>query len=518
MNNNKDEIVLFENGELALEVNVSPQLETVWLSSNQMALLYGRDEKTIRKHVNKIFTDGELERESNTQKMRVAGVSQPVAFYNLDVIISVGYRVNSKQGIAFRKWANSILKQYIIQGYAVNANRMNQLGEVIRIMKRTENSLDAKQVLSVIEKYSLALDLLDDYDHQTMKRPDGNKAVYILSYEECRQVIDSMKFSTDSDLFGNEKDDSFKSSIGNIYQSFAGQDIYPTLEEKAANLLYFITTTINETKELIKKWKKDGKSIGLVPTMGFLHEGHASLIQKCREENDIVVVSDFVNPTQFGPNEDLEAYPRDFERDSQLCERIGADLIFCPSPEEMYHDPHAFVSIDLLSETLCGKTRPIHFKGVCTVVSKLFNIVTPDRAYFGQKDAQQLAIIRKMVLDLNFDIEIIGCPIIREEDGLAKSSRNTYLNTQERSAALCLSRAVRTGQQIIQTGMDAEQVLAAMRAVIEAEPLAKIDYISMVDALTMQPVERVDRNVLVAMAVYIGKTRLIDNFSYEVSL
>ena len=249
-----------------------------------------------------------------------------------------------------------------------------------------------------------------------------------------------------------------------------------------------VTTTINETKELIKKWKKDGKSIGLVPTMGFLHEGHASLIQKCREENDIVVVSDFVN------------------------------LIFCPSSEEMYHDPHAFVSIDLLSETLCGKTRPIHFKGVCTVVSKLFNIVTPDRAYFGQKDAQQLAIIRKMVLDLNFDIEIIGCPIIREEDGLAKSSRNTYLNTQERSAALCLSRAVRTGQQIIQTGMDAEQVLAAMRAVIEAEPLAKIDYISMVDALTMQPVERVDRNVLVAMAVYIGKTRLIDNFSYEVSL
>lgn len=237
----KDEIVLFENGELALEVNVSPQLETVWLSSNQMALLYGRDEKTIRKHVNKIFADGELDRESNTQKMRVAGVTQPVAFYNLDVIISVGYRVNSKQGIAFRKWANSILKEYIIQGYAVNTSRMNQLGEVIRIMKRTENSLDAKQVLSVIEKYSLALDLLDDYDHQTMKRPDGNKTVYILSYEECRQVIDSMKFSADSDLFSNEKDDSFKGSIGNIYQSFAGQDIYPTLEEKAANLLYFIT-------------------------------------------------------------------------------------------------------------------------------------------------------------------------------------------------------------------------------------------------------------------------------------
>ena len=168
-------------------------------------------------------------------------VERNIEHYNLDMIISVGYRVKSTRGVQFRKWANSIIKQYIIQGYAVNTSRMNQLGEVIRIMKRTENSLDAKQVLSVIEKYSLALDLLDDYDHQTMKRPDGNKAVYILSYEECRQIIDSMKFSADSDLFGNEKDDSFKGSIGNIYQSFAGQDIYPTLEEKAANLLYFIT-------------------------------------------------------------------------------------------------------------------------------------------------------------------------------------------------------------------------------------------------------------------------------------
>ena len=277
-----------------------------------------------------------------------------------------------------------------------------------------------------------------------------------------------------------------------------------------------VTTTINETKELIKKWKKDGKSIGLVPTMGFLHEGHASLIQKCREENDIVVVSDFVNPTQFGPNEDLEAYPRDFERDSKLCESLGADLIFHPEPKDMYHDPHAFVSIDTLSDTLCGKTRPIHFKGVCTVVSKLFNIVTPDRAYFGQKDAQQLAIIRKMVKDLNFDIEIVGCPIVREEDGLAKSSRNTYLNDKERQAALCLSRAVKTGKEVIYTGADAKEVLNPMKAIIEAEPLARIDYVMMVDALTMQPIEKADRDVLVAMAVYIGKTRLIDNFSYGV--
>ena len=277
-----------------------------------------------------------------------------------------------------------------------------------------------------------------------------------------------------------------------------------------------VTKTVEETRKQIKQWKKEGKTIGLVPTMGFLHEGHASLIRKCREQNDIVVVSDFVNPTQFGPNEDLEAYPRDFERDSKLCESLGADLIFAPSPEDMYHDPHAFVSIDTLSETLCGKTRPIHFKGVCTVVTKLFHIVVPDRAYFGEKDAQQLAIIRKMVKDLNFDIEIVGCPIVREEDGLAKSSRNTYLNDKERQAALCLSRAVKTGKEVIYTGADAKEVLNPMKTIIEAEPLARIDYVMMVDALTMQPIEKADRDVLVAMAVYIGKTRLIDNFSYGV--
>ena len=277
-----------------------------------------------------------------------------------------------------------------------------------------------------------------------------------------------------------------------------------------------VTKTVEETRKQIKQWKKEGKTIGLVPTMGFLHEGHASLIRKCREQNDIVVVSDFVNPTQFGPNEDLEAYPRDFERDSKLCESLGADLIFAPSPEDMYHDPHAFVSIDTLSETLCGKTRPIHFKGVCTVVTKLFHIVAPDRAYFGEKDAQQLAIIRKMVKDLNFDIDIVGCPIVREEDGLAKSSRNTYLNDKERQAALCLSRAVKTGKEVIYTGADAKEVLNPMKAIIEAEPLARIDYVMMVDALTMQPIEKADRDVLVAMAVYIGKTRLIDNFSYGV--
>ena len=278
-----------------------------------------------------------------------------------------------------------------------------------------------------------------------------------------------------------------------------------------------VTTTISETREQIHAWKKEGLTIGLVPTMGYLHEGHASLIKKCRKENDRVVVSVFVNPTQFGPNEDLEDYPRDFARDSALCESIGADLIFHPEPEEMYDDACAYVSIHTLSDTLCGKTRPIHFKGVCTVVSKLFNIITPDNAYFGQKDAQQLAIIKKMVKDLNFDIRIVGCPIIREEDGLAKSSRNTYLNPEERKAALCLHRAVLRGQEIIEAGCSSEGIRQEMEKVILAEPLAKIDYISVVDALTMQPVDAVDRDVLVAMAVYIGKTRLIDNFSYEVA-
>lgn len=276
-----------------------------------------------------------------------------------------------------------------------------------------------------------------------------------------------------------------------------------------------VTKTVKETREIVKAWKKEGLTVGLVPTMGFLHEGHASLIKKAREENDRVVVSVFVNPTQFGPNEDLEAYPRDFERDSALCESIGADLIFHPEPEDMYDSPCAYVSIEKLSDNLCGKTRPIHFRGVCTVVSKLFNIVSPDRAYFGQKDAQQLAIIKKMVKDLNFDIEIVGCPIIREEDGLAKSSRNTYLNSEERNAALCLSKSVAKGQKIIREGMSADELLKEMKTVIEAEPMAVIDYVSAVDALTMEPVDIIDRPVLVAMAVYIGKTRLIDNFSWE---
>ena len=276
-----------------------------------------------------------------------------------------------------------------------------------------------------------------------------------------------------------------------------------------------ICTTVAEVRALVDAWHKEGKTVGLVPTMGFLHEGHESLIQKAVAENDCVVVSDFVNPTQFGPQEDLEAYPRDFAQDKARCEKIGAAAIFHPAPEEMYHDPATYVNIERLSSTLCGQSRPIHFRGVCTVVSKLFNIVRPERAYFGEKDAQQLAIIRKMVTDLNFPVTIVGCPIVREADGLAKSSRNTYLSAAERRAALCLSQAVKKGQQMIAPKMAAADVLRPMREILDNEPLARVDYLEMVDAQTMQPADRVDRAVLVAMAVYIGKTRLIDNFSFD---
>lgn len=273
-------------------------------------------------------------------------------------------------------------------------------------------------------------------------------------------------------------------------------------------------TTVDEVRSFVKKQKSEGKTVGLVPTMGFLHEGHVSLVKKSVEMCDVTVVSVFVNPAQFAPNEDFDAYPRDFKRDCALLESCGADLVFHPEASEMYaEDFTTGVTMDVLSKTLCGKTRPIHFNGVCTVVSKLFNIVTPDKAFFGQKDAQQLAIIKRMVRDLNFDIEIVGCPIVREEDGLAKSSRNTYLNADERKAALCLSQSVAIGKKMAEEGVsDTETILAAMRAHIEKEPLAKIDYVEAVDGVTMQPTEKVKDGVLFAMAVYIGKTRLIDNF------
>ena len=277
-----------------------------------------------------------------------------------------------------------------------------------------------------------------------------------------------------------------------------------------------VVKTINEVKQIVKQWRKEGKTIGFVPTMGYLHEGHQSLIKKARE-NDKVVVSIFLNPMQFGPSEDLASYPRDLERDKLKCSEAGADLIFAPDASEIYENNfQTFVDMHLLTEELCGLTRPCHFRGVCTVVTKLFNIVTPDKAYFGQKDAQQLAVIKRMVADLNMDIEIVGCPIIRENDGLAKSSRNTYLNDDERKAALVLSRSINKAKELIDNGQrDASIVISSMTEIINKEPLAKIDYVKAVALDTMQQIKFLNVPSLVAIAVYIGKTRLIDNLFYE---
>ena len=235
------EIVLFETKDNKITLPVEVKDETVWLSVSQMAQLFDREESNIRRHVLNVFKENEVDENNNVHFLHVNNVKKPVPFYSLDVIISVGYRVKSNRGVEFRRWANSVLKQYILQGYAINQKRIQQLGEVIRIMKRTGNELDSKQILSVIERYNNALDLLDAYDHQTMKRPKGNDATYVLTYEECIEVIQSMRFGDESDLFGREKDDSFKGSIGNIYQSFGGSDVYKSLEEKAAHLLYFVT-------------------------------------------------------------------------------------------------------------------------------------------------------------------------------------------------------------------------------------------------------------------------------------
>jgi pantoate--beta-alanine ligase len=279
-----------------------------------------------------------------------------------------------------------------------------------------------------------------------------------------------------------------------------------------------ITGSIEEVRAQVKEWKGQGLSVGLVPTMGYLHEGHKSLIDRAVTENDRVVVSDFVNPIQFGANEDLSTYPRDIEADKKLCEAAGADLIFHPEPNEMYTSGFStYVEMQKVSEGLCGKSRPTHFRGVCTVVCKLFHIVNPDQAYFGQKDAQQLAVIRRMVRDLDMDIRIVGCPIVREADGLAKSSRNTYLNEEGRKAALVLSRAVFHGEAMVRNGERRPDVIVReMAQIIEAEPLAKIDYVELVDADSIQPLAKVKGRVLAAVAVYIGTTRLIDNFIIEV--
>ncbi len=271
---------------------------------------------------------------------------------------------------------------------------------------------------------------------------------------------------------------------------------------------------IEEIVEITRKIKADGYSLGMVPTMGCLHEGHKSLIKKAVDNNDKVVVSVFVNPTQFGPDEDYESYPRTLEADAKLCEEIGADYIFHPEPEEMYPEGYStfVVPSEKMTNILCGITRPGHFRGVCTVLTKLFNIIRPDRAYFGEKDIQQLAIVKRMVTDFNFGIDIIACPIVREDDGLAKSSRNTYLNAEERQAATVLRRSILEGKKLIDSGvLIKEEVLKTIKSVIESEKLARIDYVEIIDFDTFDQVDLIKDNTLIAMAVYIGKTRLIDN-------
>lgn len=278
-----------------------------------------------------------------------------------------------------------------------------------------------------------------------------------------------------------------------------------------------ILKTVKEVREQVKEWRKQGLTVGLVPTMGFLHEGHESLINASVKDNDRTIVSIFVNPMQFGKNEDLETYPRDMERDSALCEKAGADLIFNPEVEEMYPDNFfTYTDMTTLTDGLCGADRPGHFRGVCTVVGKLFHIAAPDRAYFGQKDAQQLSVIKKMVRDLNFDLEVIGCPTVREADGLAKSSRNTYLTEEERKQAVILNQTLNFAKEALEAGeTDAARLKQQMEEMILSKELAKIDYIEFVDWEILQTVKELKKPLLAAMAVKFGKTRLIDNFIWE---
>ncbi|NLT16578.1 MAG: pantoate--beta-alanine ligase [Clostridiales bacterium] len=276
------------------------------------------------------------------------------------------------------------------------------------------------------------------------------------------------------------------------------------------------TDSIEETRGVVRYWREHGHSVGLVPTMGFLHEGHVSLIRRARADNEKVAVSIFVNPTQFGPGEDYESYPRDLERDLSVLSEENVDLVFIPSPEQMYSKEHfVYVDVESLGDVLCGAQRPGHFRGVCTVVAKLFNIFRPDRAYFGQKDAQQLTIIRQMARDLNFGVEIVRCPIVREPDGLALSSRNAYLSEKERKAALVIPRSLSLARNALENGeRDAGRIRIIIAGEIEKEPLACIGYVEVVDASSLRPVERIDRPVLAAVAVKIGPARLIDNFMY----
>lgn len=292
---NEMELVLYktENGDIT--INVGIENETVWLNQGQMVVLFQRDQSVISRHINKLFSEGEVDMESNMHFLHNANSDKPIAYYSLDVIISVGYRVKSQRGVDFRKWANSVLKEYILKGYAVNNNRMNQLGEIIRIMKRSENKLETKQILTVIERYTLALDMLDDYDHHKINKPEGNESICVISYDECKEVIRNMKFNTASELFGNEKDESFKSSIGSIYLTFDGAELYPSIEEKAAHLLYFITKNHSFT---------DGnKRIAAALFLYFLDKNQALFIDDKKIMEDYTLVAITIMIAESRPDE-----------------------------------------------------------------------------------------------------------------------------------------------------------------------------------------------------------------------
>lgn len=274
-----------------------------------------------------------------------------------------------------------------------------------------------------------------------------------------------------------------------------------------------LVKTVAEMQELGRQWRAEGKKVGLVPTMGYLHEGHLALAKEAVANNDLTVMSVFVNPIQFGANEDLDVYPRDLAGDIAKAESVGVDYVFAPEARDMYPEGFA-ASINLsgVTETLCGKSRPGHFQGVCVVITKLFNLVQPTNAYFGQKDGQQLAVLKKLAKDFNMPVTINGVPIVREADGLAKSSRNVYLDEECRKQALVLSQSLAVAKRLYDGGeRDAEVIKAAVRAHIETAPLAEIEYIEIVDALTMQPVARPEHQVMLALAVRFKTTRLIDN-------
>ncbi|HXV21814.1 MAG TPA: pantoate--beta-alanine ligase [Desulfuromonadales bacterium] len=274
-----------------------------------------------------------------------------------------------------------------------------------------------------------------------------------------------------------------------------------------------IITDVKQMQRLCLDLRREGKRIAFVPTMGYLHEGHLSLLREGRERGDVLVLSIFVNPTQFGQGEDFEAYPRDLSRDAEMARSAGTDLLFAPEARAMYPAGYAtYVDVEGLTDTLCGRSRPGHFRGVTTVVAKLFGIVQPHEAFFGCKDFQQLAVIRRMTLDLNLPVEIVGMPIVREADGLAMSSRNVYLSPDQRQQALVLSRAMATAQQMARDGVrDCDEILAALRSMIEEQKAARIDYLQICHQSTLQEQDRVDSDSVLLMAVFVGKTRLIDN-------